>query len=36
MKKLLFTLLLSVATITSAMAQEWLTSLTLAKKISIV
>ncbi|SFJ48337.1 hypothetical protein [Olleya namhaensis] len=35
MKKLLFTLLLSVATITSAMAQEWLTSLTLAKKLAL-
>ena len=35
MKKLLFTLLLSVATITSTMAQEWLTSLTLAKKLAL-
>lgn len=35
MKKLLFTLLLSVATITSAMAQEWLTSLNLAKKLAL-
>ena len=35
MKKLLFTLLLSLATITGAVAQEWLTSLTLAKKLAL-
>ena len=35
MKKLLFTLFLSLATITGASAQEWLTSFTLAKKLAL-